>query len=161
MKSLVTSAQVTKLSWKQQTPRIIHADQDVIFADQLKHIEAIIDAIHEPILILDKQRLILSVNKVFLKKFKVTKKSLEGKKLFGNNENHPQAKKLLTRLKKLSRSRASFEELEITYPFRKIGERTLLVNAKQIPYDHKQSDIILLSVEDITQRPLRHRQKDD
>src|SRR5206468_1206460 len=51
--------------------------------------------------------------------------------------------------------------LELTYPFRKIGKRTILINAKQIAYDNKQSDIILLSIEDITQRRLIERQKDD
>src|SRR5882757_8429060 len=111
MKSLVTPQQVTKFSWDVVTPRIIRADQPVIVANQSIYINAIIDAIHEPIIILDKELTIQSANKAFFKKFKVTKKSMFGKPLFLQSNINPQAKKLMSRLKKFSRSNTSFEEL--------------------------------------------------
>ncbi len=162
MKSLVTPEQVTKFPWDVVPPRrIIHADQPVTKTDQFTHIEAIIDAIHEPILILDKNLAIKSANKAFYQKFKGDKKKALGIKLTDLVSRSPQIYKLINQLKKLSRSNASFEELEINYPFMKIGERTLLINAKQITYNNKQSDIILISIEDVTQRRLIERQKDD
>lgn len=159
MKHLVTPPDVTNLTWP-VPHRIIHADQPTK-TDQSIHIEAIIDAIHESILILDKNLIIQSVNNSFVKKFKISRKALLGKPLIFTNGNNPQASKFIAQLKKLSRSNTSFEELELTYAFDKIGERTMLINAKQIAYDNKQSDIILLSIEDITQRRNIERQKDD
>jgi two-component system phosphate regulon sensor histidine kinase PhoR len=160
MKSLVTP-EVTNFTWPHVSRSIIRADEPVTKMAQSVHIDAIIDAIHEPVLILDKTLTIQSINTSFVKKFKVTKKSVIGKPLVLNTKDNPQAGKFITQLKKLSRSNASFEELELTYIFKKIGERTLLINAKQIAYDNKQSDIILLSIEDVTQRKLIERQKDD
>src|SRR5882762_3967046 len=110
MKSLVTPQQVTKFPWDVVPPRIIHADQDLTMTDQLTHIEAIIDAIHEPILILDKDLAIKSANKAFYQKFKGNKKKAIGIKLSELSENSPQISKLIKQLKKLSRSNASFEE---------------------------------------------------
>jgi PAS domain S-box-containing protein len=162
MKSIVTPQQVTKFTWPVVPQRrIIHADNNLPKTDQLTHIEAIIDAIHEPILVLDKDLTIKSVNSAFIQKFKGNKKKALGIKLTDLADNTPQLYKLIKQLKKLSRSKASFKELEITYPFNKIGERTILINAQQITYDNKHSDIILLSMEDITQRRLIERQKDD
>src|SRR6266568_394719 len=162
MKSLVTSDQVAKFPWDVVSPqRIIHADQEIPKTDQFAHIEAIINALHEPILILDKDLTIKSANKAFYQKFKGNKKKAIGIKLADLVNRSPQVHKLIKQLKKLSRSNASFEELEITYPFAKIGERTILINDQQIAYDNKQSDIILLSIEDVTQRRLIERQKDD
>ncbi len=160
MKSLVTDQQVTNLTW--QIPhRIIHADRPDIKTHQDIHIEAIIDAIHEPILILDKNLTIRSINKSFVKKFKISKKAIAGKPLILNTNDNPQAQKYIEQLQKLSRNNTSFEELELTYTFQSIGERTFLINAKQIAYDNRQSDIILVSIEDITQRKLIEQQKDD
>ena len=160
MKSIVTSQQVTKLTWHPVPPRIIHADQDSTVVDQLRHTEAIIDAIHEPVLILDKGLTIQSANKAYVKKFKAAKSTIVGKQLFANDKG-TQVKELLKRLNKLSRSKTTLTEFEFTYPFRKIGERTMLINAKQIAYDNIQTDIILLSIEDVTQRRQIEQQKDD
>jgi PAS domain S-box-containing protein len=161
MKSLVTSEQVTNLPWQPVPRRIIDADQPDKKTAQFVHVEAIIDAIHEPILILDKDLTIRSINKSFVKKFKIAKKAITGRPLILNTKDNPQAEKYIAQLKKLSKRNASFKELELTYTFRTIGERTFLINAQKIAYDNKQSESILVNIEDITQRKLIERQKDD
>jgi two-component system, chemotaxis family, CheB/CheR fusion protein len=161
MKSLVTHQQVAKFSWPVVTHRVIRADQPVLKTDPNPHLDAIIDAIHEPVLILHTDLTIQSANKAFFQNFKTTRKKIVTRKLTDLGNHTAQIQKLVRRLKKLSRSNASFEELELTASFGKTGERMLLINAKQIAYDNKQSDILLLSIEDITQRRLVERQKDD
>ncbi len=78
MKSLAIPVPRTALSRQQPLRRIIHADKLDFVTDQEVYIEAIIEAIHEPILILEKDLTIQAVNKAFLKKFKETKKTNAG-----------------------------------------------------------------------------------
>jgi two-component system, OmpR family, phosphate regulon sensor histidine kinase PhoR len=160
MKSLVTFEPVTALS-QLTIPSRFSRDLDVSHADQYTHINAIIDAIHEPVIILDRDLTIQSANKIFLKKFKTTKEKAYGRNLADLTSRSEQMEHLIKKLKKLSRKNSSFEELELTYHFRKVGERTLLINAKRVDYDNRNSDIIFLSIQDITQRRLIERQKDD
>jgi signal transduction histidine kinase len=161
MKSLVTTQQVTKLAWDVIPPRIIHADKPVAKSSQNVNIESIIDAIHEPVLILTKTFIIQSANKTFFQKFKARKNSILGMSLYDLVKEKPQLELLVNQLQLLSAKNNSFEELEITIPFKKIGKRTLLINAKQISFTNKHSDIFLLEIEDITQRRIIERQKDD
>jgi len=160
MKSLVTFESVTTLS-QLMIPKRVPNDGIVSYADQYTHINAIIDAIHEPVLILNNDLTIQSANKVFLKKFKMTKDKASGRNLADLTDRSSQMEYLIKKLRKLSRNNSSFEELELTYRFRRAGEKTLLINAKRIAYGNKNSDIIFLSIQDITQRRLIERQKDD
>lgn len=160
MKSLVTPETVTRPTWRIPSRRIIHADK-ADFTDQALLFDAIIDAVHEPILILDSKLTILSANKAFFKQFKAIKKHTYGTNLALMATRSPQAAKLISHLHKLSKRNESFEELELSYHFKKIGERSLLINAKRIAYGNKKSDAILLSIEDITHRKMLERQKDD
>ena len=161
MKSLVTPEQVTNLTWPPVTRRIIHADKPVIKPDQYIHIEAIINAVHEPILILDKNLSIQSANSAYSQNFKMSKRKTQGLNFFDLGKPGPQLDKLLRQLRKLSKRNTSFNEMELPMTFKTVGERMLQINAKYIAYDRKQSDIILLSIDDITQRKLVERQKDD
>jgi signal transduction histidine kinase len=161
MKSILNPAQGISLSQLTITRHPLPIDQPIIKTDQYSHMNAIINAIHEPVLILDKELTVQSANNAFLQKFKANKDKMYNTNLEGLMHTSSETKKLIRRLKKLSKTNSSFEELELTYPFNKVGERTLLINAKRITYDNKDSDIILLSIQDITQRRLIERQKDD
>lgn len=161
MKSLLTTESAASLSPWVISRKLLYDDKIAGRIEQYNHIEAIIDAIHEPVIILDKELSIQSVNKAFIRKFRRTKEKTLGINLEELTGNTPQVGYLIKRLKKLSRNKSSFEELELTYPFKKIGNRTMLINAKHISYDNKNSDIILLSIQDITQRRIIEQQKDD
>jgi len=152
--------QVGHLTWP-VTPRIIRVDQPVVRPEQYIHIEAIIEAIHEPILILNRDLVIQSANKAFFQNFKTAKKKTLGLDFADLGKDGPQLQKLLHQLKKLSRRHTTFAQMELPMTFDTIGQRILQINAKHINYGQRHSDIILLSIEDITQRKLIERQKDD
>ncbi len=123
--------------------------------------EAIVEAIHEPILIFDKSLNILSANKAFFKTFKLTKKRTLGRNLSELEVGNLQVTELIKRMQELSQKNTSFEEFEITYTFKKIGKRNLLINAKRIFLGKYATDFILLGIEDITKRRFIEQQKDD
>lgn len=122
---------------------------------------AIIDALHEPILILDYTLTVQSANNAFYKTFKSTPESILKRNLFGVDPKNERMTTLLQRLEKLNKDNTSFEEYEVTYHFNNVGERTLLINAKKLVFANVMTNFILLGIEDITRRKLVERQKDD
>ncbi|MGI8420566.1 MAG: ATP-binding protein [Candidatus Levyibacteriota bacterium] len=122
---------------------------------------ALIDAIHEPIIILDKELTIQAANSALFQTFKVTPQGTMQRNIADLGIKNSQMRKLTNRLQKLATTETSFKEFELTYKFTKVGERIMRINAKRIIFDQKQSDFLLLSIEDITQRKIIEQQKDD
>ncbi len=129
--------------------------------DPYAYVEAIVEAVHEPILILDKSLTIRSANKTFFKSFKLAKKQTLGANLAEVAAQDHEVKSLVAKLQALSNDNTSFEEVEVSYTFEKIGTRTLVLNAKRILLGKFATEFILLEIEDITKRRLIEQQKDD
>lgn len=125
-----------------------------------RYAEAITEAVHQPLIILDTSFTIRSVNKAFYKTFKTLKKETIGQNLLIIGKQDPQFLELTKRLKGLTQNE-SFEEFEMMITFRRIGERTVVINAKRILLGKHATDFILLGVEDITKRRMIDKQKDD
>lgn len=128
--------------------------------DPYSYAAAIIEAVHQPLIILDTSFTIRSVNKAFYKTFKTLKRETIGKNLstFGNQ--NPQFEELIKKLTALTKNE-TLKEYEIKLNYRNRGERTLLINAKHILLGRYATDFILLGIEDITKRKMIDKQKDD
>jgi PAS domain S-box-containing protein len=132
-------------------------DVVVIYA----YAEAIVETVREPLVILDEKLRIKTVNKSFFDTFKVNKEETYNKLIFdlGNGQwNIPSLRKLLTEL--LPKS-THFKDYEVTHKFDDIGERTMLLNARRIVLEGQKTELILLAIEDITERKTLEQQKDD
>lgn len=123
-----------------------------LLTESYEYSEAIIATIHEPMVILNKNFHVISANKSFYKKFLVDKAQTEGKLLFdlGNKQwNIAQLREVLNNI--LSKN-SSFENFEVTHTFTGIGERIMLLNAHLIIQKTNSEQLILLAIEDITDR---------
>ncbi len=123
--------------------------------------EAIVASLSEPMVILDSTLKITSANNAFFKLFKRHKKEIYGKSIFDfslKKSEIPNLKKLLRDV--LSRN-IPVQELEISHNFEKAGEKTLLVTARRIILEGYKTKLILLALDDITDRKMREIQKDD
>ncbi|MFV8466785.1 CheR family methyltransferase [Flavobacterium sp. LB1P62] len=114
--------------------------------------EAIIATIHEPMLILNKNFHVISANKSFYKKFLVDKEETEGKLLFDLGNKQWNITKLREVLNNILSKNTSFENFEVTHTFSGIGERIMLLNAHLIIQKTNSEPLILLAIEDITDR---------
>ena len=115
--------------------------------------EAIVNTIHEPILILDSNLRVISVNESFYKYFKVVPSETEGNLIYnlGNRQwNIPTLKELLEKI--LPRS-SIIKDFEINHNFLDIGEKTLLLNARRMDVKDREP-MILISIYDITERKI-------
>ena len=116
--------------------------------------EAIIDIIHQPMLILTKNLRVISVTKYFYKKFKVDKQVNEGKLFFDLGNKQWDIKELRNALSERLPKNSSFEDFEVTHTFAAIREQIMLLNAHLIIQQTNKEQLILTAIEDITDRSL-------
>jgi len=119
--------------------------------------EAIISTLHEPLLVLDKHFRVKSANYSFYKTFQVSEKDTEGKSIFdlGNKQwNIPELRELLQNI--LSH-KTKFENFEVAHNFPNIGERIVLLNARELINETGSEKLILLAIADITEQKNAHK----
>ena len=120
--------------------------------DQLNHArqyaESIVTTIHEPLIVLDTNLRVKSANKAFYKHFQLTEQETEGELLYvlGNGQWN------ISALRRKLENERKFENLEITHHFKDFGERILLLNANQMLKADSTVQLILLVIEDITEK---------
>ncbi|MGZ4099684.1 MAG: ATP-binding protein, partial [Bacteroidia bacterium] len=123
-----------------------------LLTESYRYSEAIIATIHEPMLILDNNLHVKSANKSFYKKFLVSKEETEGMSLYELDNKQWDIPKLHELLNDIVVHNTDFKNLEITHKFQKTGERIMLLNAHRIIQKTHGENLILLAIEDITER---------
>ena len=117
-----------------------------------QYAESIIETVREPLIILDANLKIISANHSFYRTFKTKPKETEGKYIYeiGNRQwDIPELRKLL---QEILPKNTSFDNFEVEHDFPRIGKRTMLLNARRIYREGKKTQMILLAIEDITER---------
>ncbi|MEQ8847499.1 CheR family methyltransferase [Botrimarina sp.] len=112
--------------------------------------ENIIETLHEPLVVLNRNLTIRSCNPAFYHHFHVRPDETQGKKIYdlGNGQwNLPELRRLL---EDVLPDNNSFVDYEVDHRFESIGRRVLLLNARRL--EHEQ--LILLGIRDITERTL-------
>ena len=118
----------------------------------LAYAKAIVNTIREPLVVLYPKLAILSANKAFYKTFKTDAEETIGRHLYeiGNKQfDIPLLKKLLEEI--LSKKH-KFNDFEIENNFMTIGHKILILNAQKLKTAGKDDQMILLAIEDITDR---------
>jgi two-component system CheB/CheR fusion protein len=114
--------------------------------------ESIVDTVREPLLVLDEDLRVRSANHSFYATFQVSRKETEGRSLYelGNHEwDIPRLRILLGEI--LPRQRV-LNDFEVEHRFESIGLRMMLLNARALHRGGGRPDLILLAIEDITER---------
>jgi len=120
--------------------------------DARQYAEGIINAVREPLIILDNDLRVIFASRSFYSAFKVRPEETLGQLIYdlGNKQwDIPQLRQLLETL--LPRQ-TSLEDYEVEHEFTDIGRRTMLLNALEIHRKSGKERHILLAVEDITER---------
>ncbi len=126
------------------------ANDDLLGARDLA--EAIVETVRHPLLVLDSRLRVQSANTAFYRLFRVEPIGTQGKLLYdlGNHQwDIPDLRRLLEET--LSRSRA-VEEYRVTHTFETLGERKMVLNARRLGAQKNESELILLGIEDATER---------
>jgi len=122
------------------------------FVQAQKHIKSIVETMREPLLVLTADLKVISANQSFYQTFKVTSEETEGRFIYsiGNHQwDIPALRKLL---EEIIPQNNRFNNFEVSQEFSAIGRRTMLLNARRIYREGKGTEMILLAIEDITER---------
>ncbi|KGE12482.1 PAS domain-containing sensor histidine kinase [Sphingobacterium deserti] len=124
-------------------------------------LRGIVETIRESLIVLDAELKIALVNKHFEKYFKVSASELIGKRFVEVLEGSWNIPELTDMLSNVLPTNNPFEDFQVVHDFPYIGEKRLILNASQITVDGNYKDWILLAMEDITERYVSEKKKDD
>ena len=114
----------------------------------------IVETIREPLLVLDADLRVLFANRKFYASFKVTAKNTIGKLVYDLGNQQWDIPKLRILLEEIIPERSRFNDYQIEHDFPVIGKRIMLLNARRIVNPLEKQQLILLAIEDITDRTL-------
>jgi two-component system CheB/CheR fusion protein len=114
--------------------------------------ENIINTVHEPLIALDQNLRVVKVSNSFYEFFKVSPEETMGQLIYDLGNKQWNIPKLRELLENILPQKVSFDNYEVEHDFATIGKRTMLLNARQIERVLGKDKIILLAIEDITER---------
>ncbi len=114
--------------------------------------ESIMAAVREPLIVLDGDFRIISANRAFYQTFQVTPKETEHQLLYDLGNRQWDIPALRHLLKDVLPTGTAIQDFNVTPEFPTIGKKTMLLNARRIDRDGAGAPLILLAMEDITER---------
>jgi PAS domain S-box-containing protein len=117
-----------------------------------EYAESIVETVREPLVVLDTDLRIISVNHSFYQTFKVTPEDTEGKLIYDLGNRQWNISKLRVLLEEIIPRDNQFQNFEVDHEFPVIGHKIMLLNARRIIQKEIGSQMILLAIEDITEK---------
>jgi len=126
------------------------AGKDRIPVDGQELAENIIDAMRDPLVVMDASLKIVSANKAFYDTFEVGSAETLNKFIYDLGNRQWDIPKLRELLEDILPNNAAFDNYVIEHDFPIIGRRMIVLNARRIPRPPAKPKIMLLVMEDIT-----------
>ncbi len=148
----------TRTSAERVIKRILHAEiaqrkqSGQAMDDALEYTRGIIDTIRDPLIILDADLKVISASRSFYQIFKVKPGNTEKRHIYDLGKGQWDIPKLRKLLEDILLHATSFDDFEVEYSFPVIGKRTMLLNARKIYRKTNHTQLILLAIEDVTER---------
>jgi PAS domain S-box-containing protein len=117
-----------------------------------EYAESIINTVRDPLIALDQDLRVVTASRSFYVVFKVSPKETVGQLIYDLGNKQWDIPKLRELLETILPQRATFDDYEVEHNFATIGRRIMLLNAQQIQRVSGKERIILLAIEDITER---------
>ena len=123
------------------------------FADETSEFsESIINTVREPLLSLNQDLRVVSASRSFYEFFRVNPEETVGQLIYDLGNQQWNIPKLRELLETILLQETTFDDYEVEHDFATIGHRTMLLNARQIQRASEKERIILLAIEDITEK---------
>jgi PAS domain S-box-containing protein len=120
--------------------------------EALTYADNIIATLREPFVVLDKSLRVRTANAAFYRDFHASKEETEGHFVYELGDGQwdiPELRKLLTQV--LGNSHP-VEDFEVDHAFPNLGQRSMLLNARRFPPESNDPHLVLLAIEDVTDR---------
>jgi two-component sensor histidine kinase len=123
--------------------------------------QAIVDTIREPLLVLDADLRVVAASRSYYLKFHAEPQFTQGMALSALGEGQWDLPALRAQLERVAPDKSVVENYEVDLDFPQLGCRTLRLNARKVFYEGNGGGNILLAIEDITERRLVERERDE
>ena len=114
--------------------------------------KSVIYTVREPLISLDQDLRVVTVSRSFYEFFQVKPEETVGQLIYDLGNKQWDIPKLRELLETILPEKTSFDNYEVEHDFATIGRRTMLLNGRQIEQVQGKEWIILLAIEDITER---------
>ncbi len=125
---------------------------DAALKNALAYTHGMVDTVREPLLVLEGDLRVRTANRAFYQTFRASPEETEGRLIFhlGDHQwNIPQLRRLLEEI--LPRN-TSFDDFEVEHTFETLGRKVMLLNARRFHREGNATPLILLAIEDVTER---------
>jgi diguanylate cyclase (GGDEF)-like protein/PAS domain S-box-containing protein len=120
--------------------------------DALEYSDAIIATVREPLVVLNKELRVITANRSFYRTFQVHPEETEKRLIYEVGNRQWDIPGLRELLENILPKNTSFEDFEVDHDFESIGRKTMLLNARKIYRKTNHVEMILIAIEDITER---------
>jgi PAS domain S-box-containing protein len=110
----------------------------------------IFDTVKQSLMVLDKNLVVVMANSAFYKTFGVTRKETEKACIYDIGNGQWNIDKLKELFENIIPKNKAVDDYEVTHHFEHIGEKVMLLNAREIVRQDNRQEVILLAIEDIT-----------
>lgn len=121
--------------------------------------QAIVNTIHEPLLVLDARLRVLAASRAFYEIFRVDPEHTMGCLLYDLGDGQWNIPALRLLLETIIPEKTAMDGFEVDHDFPGVGPRTMLLNARKVIYETSANTTILLAFTDVTARRAIEREK--
>jgi PAS domain S-box-containing protein len=123
-----------------------------IVQEAREYAESIVNTVREPLVILDADLRVVFANRSFYQTFQVSPKETERRLIYELGNRQWDIPELRSLLEEILPKNTVFNDFEVEHDFPNIGKRTMLLNARRLYRELDKTQMILLAIEDITER---------
>jgi signal transduction histidine kinase len=120
--------------------------------------QAIMDAIRQPLLVLDKDLRVVLASRSFYETFKMDSREVQGRPIYALGDGQWDIPQLRLLLESTVPQHAVMDTYEVERDFARIGRRTMRLSARKVFYEGNSHTTILLAIEDISERRSQERE---
>jgi two-component system CheB/CheR fusion protein len=113
-----------------------------------------VETVREPLLVLDQDLRVESANRAFYSTFRVAPAETIGRLVYELGNRQWELPRLRELLEKILPQSTTMEDFQVEHGFETIGRRIMLLNARRLRDPQRNTERILLAIEDITERRL-------
>ncbi|HWQ12619.1 MAG TPA: PAS domain S-box protein [Roseiflexaceae bacterium] len=114
--------------------------------------EAVLATLREPLLVLDADMQVVMANRAFYRAFGGTPQETLGQPLYQLHGQHFDSPALRTLLEAVLPKNTAFDDFVHSIELPERGRRILLLNARRLYREERKTDLILLAMEDVTEK---------
>ena len=129
-----------------------HKHMERALQESSEYADNIVATVREPLVVLDADLRVILANRSFYSTFQVTPEDTEGKLVYNLGNRQWDIPRLRELMEEILPKNTSFDDFEVEHSFETIGYKAMLLNARRIYQKENRTRMILLAIEDITER---------